>query len=53
MTTLSRRQMLDTCINASGELGHPSTIQLDDAPLLTGWYKKLTKSSFAAPHQAH
>ena len=37
---------------AGGDLGYPSTVQLDDGPLVTVWYEKLAKSSFAVLRQA-
>ena len=35
-----------------GDLGYPSTVQLDDGSLVTVWYEKLAKSSFAVLRQA-
>ena len=37
---------------AGGDLGYPSTVQLDDGSLVTVWYEKLAKSSFAVLRQA-
>ncbi len=37
---------------AGGDLGYPSTVQLDDGSLITVWYEKLAKSSFAVLRQA-
>ena len=37
---------------AGGDLGYPSTVQLDDGALVTVWYEKLAKSSFAVLRQA-
>ena len=37
---------------AGGDLGYPSTVQLNDGSLVTVWYEKLAKSSFAVLRQA-
>ncbi len=37
----------------SGDLGYPSTVQLNDESLLTVWYEKLQGSSHAVLRQAH
>ena len=37
---------------AGGDLGYPSTVQRDDGSLVTVWYEKLAKSSFAVLRQA-
>jgi sialidase-1 len=37
---------------AGGDLGYPSTVQLADGSLVTVWYEKLAKSSFAVLRQA-
>ena len=37
---------------AGGDLGYPSSVQLDDGSLVTVWYEKLAKSSFAVLRQA-
>ena len=37
---------------ASGDLGYPSTVQLDDGSLLTVWYEKPKDSSMAVLRQA-
>ena len=37
---------------AGGDLGYPSTVQLDDGSLVTVWYEKLAKSSYAVLRQA-
>ncbi len=36
-----------------GDLGYPSTVQLQDGSLLTVWYEKLKSSNFAVLRQAH
>ena len=38
---------------AGGDLGYPSTVQLGDGSLVTVWYEKLAKSSFAVLRQTH
>ena len=38
---------------ASGDLGYPSTVELDDHSLLTVWYERLSSSPFAVLRQAH
>ena len=39
---------------SGGDLGYPSTVQLDDGSLLTVWYEKMKPSSFVAIlRQAH
>jgi len=38
---------------AGGDLGYPSSVQLEDGSLVTVWYEKLAKSSFAVLRQAH
>ena len=38
---------------ASGDLGYPSTVQLDDGSLLTVWYEKRNDSPKAVLRQAH
>ncbi|MBC8326083.1 MAG: exo-alpha-sialidase [Verrucomicrobia subdivision 3 bacterium] len=35
-----------------GDLGYPSTVQLDNGSLVTVWYEKLAKSTFAVLRQA-
>lgn len=35
----------------SGDLGYPSTVELDDQSLLTVWYEKLTRNRFAVLRQ--
>ena len=37
---------------AGGDLGYPSTVQLDDGSLVTAWYEKLRTSQFAVLRQA-
>jgi hypothetical protein len=37
---------------AGGDLGYPSTVQLDDQSLLTVWYEKLKDSPAAVLRQA-
>lgn len=37
---------------ASGDLGYPSTVELDDGSLLTAWYEKLAASPKAVLRQA-
>ena len=37
---------------AGGDLGYPSTVQLDDGSLVTVWYEKLAGSSLAVLRQA-
>lgn len=36
----------------SGDLGYPSTVELDDGSLLTVWYERMQDSSFARLRQA-
>ena len=36
---------------SSGDLGYPSTVELDDATLLTVWYEKMAGSKFAVLRQ--
>lgn len=38
---------------ASGDLGYPSTVQLDDSSLLTVWYEKPAETSNAVLRMAH
>ncbi|MFK5923548.1 MAG: sialidase family protein [Verrucomicrobiota bacterium] len=38
---------------ASGDLGYPSTVQLDDGSLVTVWYEKMKESPNAVLRQAH
>ena len=38
---------------AGGDLGYPSTVQLDDSSLVTVWYEKLKGSPKAVLRQAH
>jgi len=38
---------------AGGDLGYPSTVQLDDGSLLTVWYELMKGSSHAVLRQAH
>ncbi|MEC5128424.1 exo-alpha-sialidase [Verrucomicrobiales bacterium BCK34] len=38
---------------AGGDLGYPSTVELDDGSLLTVWYEKMKGSSLAVLRQAH
>lgn len=38
---------------AGGDLGYPSTVQLDDGSLVTVWYEKLADSPSAQLRQAH
>ncbi len=38
---------------ASGDLGYPSTVELDDGSLLTIWYEKMKTSPKAVLRQAH
>jgi len=35
-----------------GDLGYPSTVQLDDGTLLTVWYEKMAGSPYAVLRQA-
>jgi hypothetical protein len=37
---------------AGGDLGYPSTVQLDDGALVTVWYEKLAGSTLAVLRQA-
>jgi sialidase-1 len=37
----------------SGDLGYPSTVELEDGTLLTVWYEKTAQSRFAVLRQAH
>ena len=37
---------------AAGDLGYPTTVQLDETTMLTVWYEKLSTSSFAVLRQA-
>ncbi len=37
----------------SGDLGYPSTVQLDDGSLLTVWYESIKKQSLAVLRQTH
>jgi hypothetical protein len=37
----------------SGDLGYPSTVELDDGTLLTVWYENTATSKFAVLRQAH
>jgi hypothetical protein len=37
----------------SGDLGYPSTVELEDGSLLTVWYELLKGSSRAVLRQAH
>jgi len=37
---------------AGGDLGYPTTVQLNDGSLVTVWYEKLAKSSYAVLRQA-
>jgi hypothetical protein len=37
---------------AGGDLGYPSTVQLDDGSLVTVWYERLSSSPFAVLRQA-
>jgi sialidase-1 len=37
---------------AGGDLGYPSTVQIEDGSLVTVWYEKLAKSSYAVLRQA-
>jgi hypothetical protein len=36
---------------SSGDLGYPSTVELNDATLLTVWYEKMAGSKFAVLRQ--
>ncbi len=36
-----------------GDLGYPSTVELDDGSLLTVWYEKMNDSAQAVLRQAH
>ena len=38
---------------ASGDLGYPSTVELEDGTFLTVWYEATAKSKFAVLRQAH
>jgi hypothetical protein len=35
-----------------GDLGHPSTVELEDGSLLTVWYEKMKGSAYAVLRQA-
>ena len=37
---------------AGGDLGYPSTVELDDGTLLTVWYEKMKDSKLAVLRQA-
>lgn len=37
----------------TGDLGYPSTVELDDETLLTVWYEKIATSKFSVLRQAH
>ena len=37
----------------AGDLGYPSTIELDDGPLVTVWYERLKSSPYAVLRQAN
>jgi len=37
----------------SGDLGYPTTVQLDDGSLLTAWYERMENSDKAVLRQAH
>jgi hypothetical protein len=36
-----------------GDLGYPSTVELEDGSLLTVWYESLKSSPYAVLRQAH
>ncbi len=38
---------------ASGDLGYPSTVELDDGSLLTVWYERMAQHPYAVLRQAH
>ena len=38
---------------AGGDLGYPTTVQLDDGSLVTVWYEQMAGSTFAVLRQAH
>ena len=44
--------MVISADGAAGDLGYPTTVQLDDTTLLTVWYEKLKTSPFAVLRQA-
>ena len=44
--------MLISADGTSGDLGYPSTVQLDDGSLLTVWYEKLKDRTQAVLRQA-
>jgi predicted neuraminidase len=44
--------MILSCDGASGDLGYPSTVELEDGSLLTVWYERLKESPRAVLRQA-